>query len=118
MRMLVLLLIALPASAAPPPQYKGLIVDVSPGVTIPIAESKYLDYADPTFKISLTGGWEFKLSDKFGLGPELQMDFIPVNTDDNTFRNSSPSFFRFRFLGGARFCLKFGIADLFFRLQI
>src|SRR5687768_10108436 len=107
MRILVAaaVLIALPAFAAPPPQYRGLVVDVAPGVTIPVAESKYLDYADPTFKLALTGGWEFKLSERFALGPEVQMDLIPVNTDDNTFRNSSPSFFRFRALGGARFVL-------------
>ena len=46
---LVASLIALPAFAAPPPQYKGLVVDVAPGVSIPVADSRYLDYADVTF---------------------------------------------------------------------
>jgi hypothetical protein len=116
--LVVAAMIASSALAAPPPEYKGLVVDLAPGVTIPVAESKYLDYADPTFKLALVGGWEFKVANKFALGPELQMDFIPVNVDDNTFRNASTSFFRFRFLAGGRFVLRLGIADLFFRAQI
>jgi hypothetical protein len=98
--------------------YKGFFVDLGLGPTIPVAEDMYKRLADPTAVIGLYTGWELALHKHFMLAPELNLDLIPVNTNDATFNNAgyNASFFRVRFLVGARFVLRFGKAEPFVRV--
>jgi hypothetical protein len=96
--------------------YKGFFVDLGLGPTVPVAEDMYRRFAEPTAVIGLYTGWELALHKHFMLAPEVNLDLIPVN--DATFNNLqyNASFFRVRFLVGARFVLRFGKAEPFLRL--
>jgi hypothetical protein len=100
--------------------YKGFFADVGLGVSVPIADGNYKQFADPTAVINLYAGWELALHKYFMLAPEIDLDLIPVNTNDGTFNANNvhfnASFFRFRFLVGARFAARFGKAEPFLRL--
>ena len=121
----VLALVMLLASAAPAGadklKWNGLF-DAAVGVSIPVGDSNYNRFADPTFKLSLRGGAEIWLTNRFAVAPELALDFIPVKTDDGTFRPAGAgidtSFFRFRVLAGARLLWNLGICALFARFGI
>ncbi len=118
-----LLLLAAPASAK---QLKVVgIAEGALGVSIPAADSDYRRFASPTFKLSLRGGAELWLSDLIGVAPDLQIDLIPVKTNDATYRSGNfgvdTPFFRARFLFGARLLIalsrRFPL-DAFFRFAI
>jgi hypothetical protein len=120
---LLLLLLAAPASAAIPKvdyPYNGLTADLDVGASIPAADSVFLRYADPTVKIGIHAGWEFALHKYFLIAPELNLDIIPVNTDENSFHANNihfnATFTRIRFAVGARLALRFGKAEPFLRL--
>jgi hypothetical protein len=97
------------------------------GVTIPVSDGNWKNFADPTFKFSLRGGVELDLlkKDKFGFGfaPEAQIDLIPINANGNTFRNIgqitiNASFGDYRFLIGGRFLFDFGIGAAYARFLV
>ena len=84
------------------------------GVSIPVADSSWNTFADATFKFSLRGGLELWLFQRVGFAAEAQIDFIPVKTDDGTYRPNNliridTPFSRFRFLFGGRFLFDFGM---------
>lgn len=98
---------------AAPVQAKQLtvvgIAEGAPGISIPVADSDYRRFASATFKLSLRGGAELWLSELIGVAPDLQIDLIPVKTNDGTYRSGNfgvdTPFFRARFLVGARFLI-------------
>jgi hypothetical protein len=94
--------------------------DFAAGVTIPISDNDYKNFADPSFKLSLKAGAIFYVSRYFGVSAEGQFDWIPVNTNDNNYQNRSidASFNRIRFLGGSRFIIPFGIGSFYVRIAL
>jgi opacity protein-like surface antigen len=100
--------------------YHGLYGAVDIGVSAPLADSRFTAFADPTFKVGMHFGWELALHKYFLLAPELNLDIMPVNTDDSTFNANNAhfdaTFTRVRFLVGGRFSLRFGKAEPFMRI--
>jgi hypothetical protein len=103
----------------------GFIGDLAQGVSIPVADSQYTSYADPSYKISFRFGVEFPLLPRLHIAPELSLDVIPVNTDDDRFQRLGVDarFNRVRLLFGARLIIPFGnverpIGDFFARIGI
>jgi len=92
----------------------GFVADLALGVAIPLGDSKYTDYNDPTFKFALRAGYEFRLPSIFGIAPEAGLDLYPVNLDGNTFR-AGGTFTRVRAMGGARLFFHFPIGYAYAR---
>ena len=104
--------------------------EVAPGVSIPVSDGNYKNFADPSFKFSLRGGVELWLFKRIGFAPEAQIDFIAVNTNDGTFQNAhidfagvrydgiNASYGRYRFLIGGRFLFDFGIGAAYARFLV
>ena len=67
------------------------LVDANIGVSIPVGDSNWNKFADPTFKLSLVGGAELWLNRRFGVAPYLQLDFIPVSKVPQPVRGSFPA---------------------------
>jgi hypothetical protein len=99
----------------------GFLVDVGTGVALPVSDSDYKNLADPSFKFALRAGVVLYLHPKFGFAPELEFDWIPINSNDKTF-DSNPGvdarFHRVRFLAGGRFIVPFGIGSFYARLAL
>jgi opacity protein-like surface antigen len=99
----------------------GFLLDFVTGVTVPIADSDYKNFADASFKIGVRIGAVLYLNDRFGIAPEAEFDFIPLEPDKTDFPSSSgtlnvsTSMFRERGLFGARFILNFGIGSAYVR---
>jgi hypothetical protein len=100
--------------------YHGFYASADVGVSGPVANNNWVNFADPTVKIGIHAGWELALHKYFLLAPELNLDIIPVNTDDGNFYaqnlNYDAAFTRVRFLIGARFSARIGKAEPFLRL--
>lgn len=99
----------------------AFMLDLASGVAIPIADDNYTKFADPSFKLSLRAGVIFYITRNFGVAPELQFDYIPVNTDDGTFRKTidvDAKANRIRALAAGRFIIPFGIGSVYFRLGL
>jgi opacity protein-like surface antigen len=100
--------------------YHGLYGAVDLGLSAPLADSRYTPFADVTFKVGMHFGWELALHKYFLLAPELNLDIMPINSDDTTFNANNAhfdaTFTRVRFLVGARFSLRFGKAEPFMRI--
>jgi hypothetical protein len=100
------------------------LLDVAPGVTIPVGDSDYNRFVDPTFKFSLRLGGEIWFSPQFGIAPEFTLDLIPIKTDDHTYRpfngaGADTPFGRVRGLLGSRLLLGFPpYGAFFFRLAL
>lgn len=111
----LLLLCARTTYAAPPKM--GFMVDFVNGISIPIADSDYKNFADPAYKLGLRGGVVFYVLPNFGIAPEGEFDFIPMNSNDATFQrnNIDAQFYRERGLIGARFIIPFGIGSFYLR---
>lgn len=92
----------------------GFVADLALGAAIPLGETRYTDYSDPTFKFALRAGYEFRLPSIFGIAPEGGLDLYPVNLDGNTFR-AGGTFTRVRGLVGARLFFHFPIGYAYAR---
>jgi hypothetical protein len=95
----------------------GFMLDIVNGVAIPIADSDYKKYVDPSYKLGLRIGPVLYLHRWFGIAPEFDFDFIPVNSNDGTFQNNGidAQFYRERGLLGARFIFHFNIGSVYLR---
>jgi hypothetical protein len=102
----------------------GFMLDFITGVTVPIADSDYKNFADASFKIGLRAGAVLYITDRFGIAPEAEFDFIPLEPDKTDFAslngtvNVSTSMFRERGLFGARYIFNFGIGSVYARTMI
>jgi hypothetical protein len=104
-------------------------VEAALGASVPIADSNYRNFAQATFKPSLRGGLELRVFKRLAVAPELQLDIVPVKTNDSTYRPThlvgisdgvyvDTSFVRYRVLGGVRFILNFGVVAAFARFLV
>ncbi|HEY2748263.1 MAG TPA: outer membrane beta-barrel protein [Polyangia bacterium] len=102
----------------------GFMLDFVTGVTIPIADADYKNFADASFKLGLRMGAVLHITDRFGIAPEAEFDFIPLEPDKSDFPSSSgtlnvsTAIYRERGLFGARFILNFGIGSVYARTMI
>ncbi len=102
----------------------GFLLDFITGVTIPIADGDYKNFADASFKIGIRAGAVLYISDRFGIAPEAEFDFIPLEPDKTDFPstsgtlNVSTAIYRERGLFGARFIFNFGIGSVYLRTMI
>jgi len=110
----LLLLCTRTTYAAPKISFFG---DFVSGVSIPIADSDYKNFADAAFKLGLRGGVIFHVLPMLGIAPEAEFDFIPMNSNDSTFQrnNIDAQFYRERGIFGARFIIPFGIGSFYAR---
>jgi len=110
----LVLLCARTTSAAPK---MGVMVDFINGISIPIADSDYKNFADASYKLGLRGGVVFYVLRNFGIAPEGEFDFIPANSNDSTFQRNGldAQFYRERGLIGSRFIIPFGIGSFYLR---
>jgi hypothetical protein len=95
----------------------GFMLDFVQGVSIPIANNDYKNFADVSYKLGVRIGVVLYLSRYFGFAPEAEFDFIPVNSSDHTFQDNGldAQFYRERGLFGGRFIVPFGIGSFYAR---
>ncbi|MGZ3442210.1 MAG: hypothetical protein ACXVDD_21975, partial [Polyangia bacterium] len=99
----------------------AFMADFVTGVTIPIGDGDYKNFADASFKIGVRAGAVLYLTERFAIAPEGEFDFIPVEPDKTDFPSSngtisiSTSIFRERVLFGARYIINFGIGSFYLR---
>ena len=116
-------------ASAPPPQAPkppsingGGFLEIATGAAIPIADSSYDKFADPTGKLSLRLGWTIRLTKIFHFAPMVLVDWIPTNTDDATYSNGAlrldAGFHRVRGLVGGSFNIHLWIVDFGLRLGL
>jgi hypothetical protein len=78
-----------------------LFFDPALGVMIPMADDDYTDHVGVSFKLAfLTGGFIFRIGPIF-LGPELAVDFTPLNVKED-YDQFNLKLFRMRIQAGAR----------------
>jgi opacity protein-like surface antigen len=95
----------------------GFMADFVSGVSIPIADSDYKNYADASFKMGVRLGVVLYVLPRLGIAPEAEFDFVPVNSNDGTFQKNGvdAQFYRERGLFGARFIIPFQIGSFYVR---
>lgn len=95
----------------------GVMVDFVNGVSIPIADGDYKNFADAAYKLGVRGGVVFYVLPRLGIAPEAEFDFIPMNSNDATFQRNGidAQFYRERGIFGARFIVPFGIGSFYAR---
>ena len=102
----------------------GFMMDFVTGVTVPVADGDYKNFADASFKMGLRLGAVIYINDRFGIAPEGEFDFIPLEPDKTDFPSSngtvnvSTTIYRERGLFGARYILNFGIGSAYLRTMI
>jgi hypothetical protein len=102
----------------------GFMMDFVTGVTVPIGDGDYKNFADASFKIGLRVGAVLYLTERFAIAPEGEFDFIPLEPDKTDFPSSggtinvSTSIFRERGLFGARYIINFGIGSFYLRTML
>lgn len=98
----------------------GFMLDFVNGVSIPISDGDYKNFADPSYKLGLRVGAVLYLTDHIGLAPEAEFDFIPVNSNDSTFQRNGvdAQFYRERGIFGGRFIYNFGIGSAYARIGL
>ncbi|MCU1279625.1 MAG: hypothetical protein JWM53_3171 [bacterium] len=102
----------------------GFMMDFVTGVTVPIGDGDYKNFADASFKIGLRVGAFIYITERFGIAPEGEFDFIPLEPDKTDFPSSSgtvsvsTSIFRERGLFGARYIINFGIGSFYLRTML
>lgn len=119
--LLTLVALAAPARAdhpLPDYPYKGFAIDVGTAVSFPTADSNYVKFAEPAFKLALHVGWELVVERRFLITPEFTFDYVPVNTKDSTYQDNhlDANFNRIRGLVGARFLVRVGVGEIFARI--
>ena len=65
------------------------MIDFVTGVTIPVADGDYKNFADASFKMGVRIGAVIYLTDRFGIAPEGEFDFIPLEPDKTDFPSSN-----------------------------
>lgn len=95
----------------------GVMVDFVNGVSIPVADGDYKNFADAAYKLGVGGGVVFYVLPRLGIAPEAEFDFIPMNSNDSTFQRNGidAQFYRERGIFGARFIVPFGIGSFYAR---
>ena len=99
----------------------GFMMDFVTGVTIPIGDSDYKNFADASFKMGLRLGAVLYITDRFAIAPEGEFDFIVLEPDKTDFPNLSGTvnvntgIYRERGLFGARYVINFGIGSFYLR---
>jgi opacity protein-like surface antigen len=103
----------------------GFMMDFVTGVTIPIGDSDYKNFADASFKMGLRVGAVLYITDRFGIAPEGEFDFIVLEPDKTDFpsvsvgqANTSTAIYRERGLFGARYIINFGIGSFYLRTML
>lgn len=98
----------------------GFLADFVNGVSIPISDSDYKDFADASFKMGVRLGAVFYVGRHFGIAPEGEFDFIPINSSDHRFQNNGldAQFYRERGLVGGRFIIPFNVGSFYVRAMI
>ncbi|MDB4970360.1 MAG: hypothetical protein JWN44_6049 [Myxococcales bacterium] len=98
----------------------GFLIDFVNGVSIPISDSKYKDFADASFKMGVRAGLVLYVSRHLGVAPEAEFDFIPVNSNDATYQKNGADarFYRLRGLIGGRLILPFSVGSFYVRAMI
>jgi hypothetical protein len=102
-----ILLVALAQPAAATPKL-GWQVELGQSVAIPMADSDYRRYADPSYAGSVRAALLIALPHSLHVGPFLELGGVAVNTDDATFENAGfdARYGRLRFLGGPQLTLR------------
>jgi opacity protein-like surface antigen len=92
--------------------------DFVSGIAVPLGDSNYKKFTDPSFKVGVRAGAIFYVHPRFGIAPEAELDWIPINTNDNTYQNNQidAQFNRVRFMLGGRFIVPFGIGSFYARI--
>lgn len=95
----------------------GFMADFVSGVSIPVSDSDYKNFADASFKMGVRAGVVLYVLPNLGIAPEGEFDFIPINTNDARYQNNGldAQFYRERGLIGARFIVPFGIGSFYAR---
>lgn len=98
----------------------GFLLDFVSGVSIPIADHDYKNFADASFKMGVRLGAQFRLLPHLAIAPEIEFDFVPVNSSDATFARShiDARFYRERGLFGARLIVPFDLGAFYFRAAL
>ena len=102
----------------------GFMMDLVTGVSVPISDGDYKNFADPSFKIGLRLGAVLYHTEHWGIAPEGEFDFVPVEPDNTDFPSSSgtinvsTNIYRERGLFGARGIYNFGIGSVYARFVI
>lgn len=88
----------------------GFFLELASGVSIPLGDDNWNDVADASFKLSLRAGYAFPVTRWFSVAPELQFDYLPVNSDDGTFQSNGvdAKINRIRALAGGRIIVPIG----------
>jgi hypothetical protein len=78
------------------------LVEAGNGISIPVGGDNYKRVADPSYKASLRFALDIPIVAGLRLGPYVQLDGVPINSDDATFENNAADarFGRIRFLVG------------------
>ena len=87
------------------------LLDIAPGITVPIADDGWRGYTGPSFKFSLRIGGELWIANGFGIAGEVDLDPEPVMTSDGVQG-------RFRGMIGFRLLFGFRIGAFFIRHAI
>lgn len=110
--------------SAAEPRVRGF-AEAGFGASVPLADDNYRKLAAASFKASLRGGLELTLSRWVKLAPELQIDLIPVMTNNSSYAPTpltpsgiQTSFQRYRFLGGLRLLFDFGFGSAMVRFLV
>ena len=96
----------------------GFMLDFVTGVSIPIADGDYKNFADASFKIGLRIGAVLYITERFGIAPEGEFDFVYLEPNKNDFpsiANTDTVIYRERGLFGARYIINFGIGSFYLR---
>ena len=102
----------------------GLLLDGVIGATVPIGDSDYKKFADASFKLGVRAGAVLYISDRFGIAPEAEFDFVALMPDSTDFPSSSgtvnvsTSLNEERGMFGARYIIHFGIGSFYLRTMI
>jgi hypothetical protein len=98
----------------------GFMLDVANGVSMPVADDDYKNFADPSYKLAIRAGAVLYVLPRLGIAPEAEFSFVPVNSNDRTFQNNSidAQFYRERGLVGARFIVPFGFGSVYARVAL
>lgn len=99
----------------------GFMMDFVAGVTVPIADSDYKNFADASFKMGLRLGAVLYITNHFGIAPEGEFDFIYLEPDKNDFpriANTETVIYRERGIFGARYIINFNVGSFYLRTLI
>lgn len=102
----------------------GFMMDFVTGVTIPIADGDYKNFADASFKMGVRLGAVLYITDRFGIAPEGEFDVIFLEPDKTDFPsisgtfNASTAIYKERGLFGARYIINFGIGSFYLRTML